>query len=114
MVRLRKRPELTMLVISTFFNSICSEALTLLSETRQATVLLSFITALTRGGRSRRYNHRKVVLCPIKFEFAPVLTMQRTVRGDALLSTTFKEYIFPSKQRTCNLFLYSYSTSYLD
>ena len=36
-----------------FFNlqtSVCSEALTFLSETRQATVLSPFITALIRGG----------------------------------------------------------------
>ena len=32
--------------------SICSEALTFLSETRQASVLSSFITALTRGDPS--------------------------------------------------------------
>jgi hypothetical protein len=57
-VRLRKRPELLTLVIFISphsFNlqiSICSEALTFLSETRQATVLSSFITALTRGGPS--------------------------------------------------------------
>ena len=57
-VRLRKRPELLTLVtfISIFFfsllTSICSEALTFLSETRQATILSSFITALTRGGPS--------------------------------------------------------------
>ena len=56
--RLRKRPELLTLVythISTFINlqtSTYSEALTFLSETRQATVLSSFITALTRGGPS--------------------------------------------------------------
>ena len=55
-VRLRKRPELLTLVIFinmfNFTDLTYSEAFTFLSETRQATILSSFITALTRGGPS--------------------------------------------------------------
>ena len=57
-VRLRKRPELLTLVVFLYIltdfliTPARSEALTFLSETRQATVLSSFITALTRGGPS--------------------------------------------------------------
>ena len=43
---------LSPLILSVNKTSIYSEALTFLSETRQATVLSSFITALTRGGPS--------------------------------------------------------------